>query len=62
MRVYLRANFKVSTIILTSFRQVGEEVGGGGGGNFNLPPSTPQIKVLKSLPRLRLRHYAIFNF
>ena len=44
MDVYLRAKFRVSSIILTSFIQ---------GGNFT--PLPPQNEPLKSPPRLGLR-------
>ena len=40
MGVYLRTNFQVSSIILTSFRQrkdMGRRGVGGGGGNFIIP-------------------------
>ena len=48
MRVYLRAKFEVSSIILTSFRQ---------GVILPPPPPTPpQNEPLKSPPRLGLRH------
>ena len=45
MWVYLRTEFQVSSIIVTSFKQVGE----------TLPPPPPQKKSLKSLSRLGLR-------
>ena len=47
MGVYFRANFQVSSIILTSFRQ---------GGNFTPPPPPPkpQNEPLKIPPRLGL--------
>ena len=57
MGVYLRAKFKVSSIILTSFR-LGE------GGNFNFPPlltHTPQNEPLKSPHRLGLSGKAILG-
>ena len=52
MSVYLRANFEVSNIILTSFSRAGG--GGGGGGGVILPPP-PQNEPLKSPPRSGLR-------
>ena len=39
MDVYLRDKFEVSSVILTSFRQVG----GGGGGEIKTPPPPPKI-------------------
>ena len=42
MGAYLRAKFEASGIILTSFKQL------------KLPPPPPQIKPLKSPPRLEL--------
>ena len=48
MRVYLRAQCEVSSIIITSFRQ--------GEGVF-LPYPQPQKEPVKSPPRLRLSSY-----
>ena len=44
MGVYLRSNFEVSRIILTSLRQ----------GEVIVPPAKPQNEPLKSTPRLEL--------
>ena len=44
MGVYLRSNFEVSRIILTSLRQ----------GEVIIPPAKPQNEPLKSTPRLEL--------
>ena len=47
MGVYLHAEFEVSSIILTSFRQ--------GGRGVILTPPPPQLEPLKSPPRLGLK-------
>ena len=52
MGVYLRAKFEVSSIILISFRQVG---------NFT-PPPLPQNEPLKSAPRSGLNHLRFLTF
>ena len=47
MRVYLRAKFEVSSIILTSFRQ--------GGGGVILPPLPPQPQTSKKSAQIRVK-------
>ena len=55
MCVYLRANFQLSSIILTSFKQ-----GGRGRGNFTLS-LTSQSVPLKSPPKLGLMKCILFK-